>query len=238
MFRGRVAYVERTCDEWLILSAKYGVVRPTDELDPYDVTLVGASTRLKKEWAKGVVGEIAARFGDLRSAHFEIHAGRDYWGHGLAEGLLHAGAEVVIPAAGLSQGQQLRFYKLADAEMDDYEEEDDEDETERRRRVAERFVWGAGDIQPVVPPGSPQQNAKRKYAPLYNLLSRSDKPAVRLTFVGLEKLLGVPLPDSARNHRAWWANTPSNYHAKAWLDPGWWIDEVDLSAESVVFAKR
>ena len=87
-------------------------------------------------------------------------------------------------------------------------------------------------------PGSPQQKANRKYSPLHDFLSRTDRTVVRMTFAGLEKLLGVALPASARNHRAWWANTPSNYHAKAWLDPGWRVDEVDLSTESVVFGKR
>ena len=234
MFRARVAYVERTCDEWLILTAKHGLVGPDDELDPYDVTLVSAGTKRKHEWARGVVAELQRRSGDLRGTSFEIHAGRDYWGFGLADDLLHAGAGVAIPAAGLSQGRQLQFYGLAGQDLEQGEEELEE---ERRTRRAERFIWREGDIKWIVKPGSPQQKANRKYAPLHNLLSRTDRLIVRVGFVELEELLGVGLPASARNHRSWWANTPSNYHAKAWLDPGWRVDDVNLTAERVTFRK-
>ena len=136
MFRGRVAYVERTCDEWLILSAKHGLVDPGDELDPYDVTLLSARTKVKHEWTRRVVRQLQDRLEDLRGAHFEIHAGRDYWAFGLAEALLHAGAGVGVPAAGLSQGRQLQFYGLAGQDLEEGEEEL---EDEQRRRSAERF---------------------------------------------------------------------------------------------------
>lgn len=112
-----------------------------------------------------------------------------------------------------------------------------EDEQARRERAAERFVWREGDIQWIVPPGSPQQKANRKYAPLRELLASEKGEVVSFTFQQLETRLGAKLPDSARNHRAWWANTPSNYHAKAWLEPGWRVDDVNLAAERVTFRR-
>ncbi len=44
MFRGRRAYVQRSCDTWFVLSvAEHGLLSPTDELEPYDVTLTGCA---------------------------------------------------------------------------------------------------------------------------------------------------------------------------------------------------
>lgn len=110
LFRGRRAFVLESCDRWLILSAKHGVLAPSDELDPYDVTLVGAPASVKRSWAHRIVGELKDRLGDLSGITFEIHAGRDYWGHGLVDVLRRADAEIEIPTEGLTQGQQRRFY--------------------------------------------------------------------------------------------------------------------------------
>lgn len=39
MFTRSVALVERTCDEWHILSAKYGVVNPNEIISPYELVV-------------------------------------------------------------------------------------------------------------------------------------------------------------------------------------------------------
>ena len=36
---------------------------------------------------------------------------------------------------------------------------------------------------------------------------------------------------------AWWSNTSSNVHSKAWLDAGWEVQEVNLKEGWVVFKK-
>ena len=110
MFRGRRAFVLDSCDFWFILSAKHGVLAPADELEPYDVTLVGAPIPVKRAWASRVASELKQKLGDISAVTFEIHAGRDYWGYGLVEELRRAGAGVEIPTRGLTQGQQRRFY--------------------------------------------------------------------------------------------------------------------------------
>ena len=111
MFRGRRAYVQGSCDRWFILSAGHGVLSPSDELEPYDVTLVGAPLAVKREWSRRVLAEIREVIGDLNGVTLEIHAGKDYWGHGLADSLRAAGATVEIPTEGMRQGMQLRFYR-------------------------------------------------------------------------------------------------------------------------------
>lgn len=110
LFRGRRAFVVGSCDQWFILSAKHGVLAPSDELDPYDMTLVGAPICVKRAWANRVIAELEQVLGDVAGTTFEIHAGRDYWSYGLVENLRSAGAEVEIPIEALSQGQQHRFY--------------------------------------------------------------------------------------------------------------------------------
>ena len=110
MFRARRAFVLKSCDRWFILSAKHGVLAPSDELEPYDVTLVGAPIPVKRAWATRVVNELRQKLGALDRVTFEIHAGRDYWGYGLLDELQRAGAGVEIPTEGLTQGQQRRFY--------------------------------------------------------------------------------------------------------------------------------
>jgi len=53
--------------------------------------------------------------------------------------------------------------------------------------------------------------------------------------------IGVELPPSARRYPEWWANEadPKTRHrqCRAWLGAGWEVEEVNLSAEFVVFRK-
>ncbi|PIX31720.1 hypothetical protein COZ60_03010 [Candidatus Bathyarchaeota archaeon CG_4_8_14_3_um_filter_42_8] len=45
------------------------------------------------------------------------------------------------------------------------------------------------------------------------------------------------MPMSAYKTEKWWSNTPTNVHAKAWLDAGWNVQEVNLKEGYVVFKK-
>ena len=110
LFRGRRAYVRASCDRWLILSAKHGLVHPADVIVPYDETLTTASTKARRAWSARVLASLVADLGDLRGITFEIHAGAAYRDFGLVDGLRDTGAIVEVPAAGLTQGQQLAFY--------------------------------------------------------------------------------------------------------------------------------
>ncbi|MCK9902150.1 hypothetical protein CC117_25515 [Parafrankia colletiae] len=59
--------------------------------------------------------------------------------------------------------------------------------------------------------------------------------AEALGFEAIEGLVGA-LPPSARQFRAWWANS-SNVQAAAWHDAGWHVDSVHLDAARVIFAR-
>ncbi len=79
----------------------------------------------------------------------------------------------------------------------------------------------------------------RRYLPITSLLS--SRPAhefsFEVTFHEIERLLGEPLPQSARRHRPWWANDPSHVQATAWLALGWKTRDVQMKGERLTFAR-
>lgn len=60
-----------------------------------------------------------------------------------------------------------------------------------------------------------------RYAPLTEYLRRSGTDRVELSLDEVQRIIGAPLPASARTHRAWWANSTTHSHAAAWLDAGY-----------------
>jgi hypothetical protein len=60
---------------------------------------------------------------------------------------------------------------------------------------------------------------------------------VKLSFARIDGLIGSNLPMSAYRDETWWSNSPLNAHAKAWLDAGWEVQEVNLKEGCVVFKK-
>lgn len=76
-----------------------------------------------------------------------------------------------------------------------------------------------------------------KYSPLGGLLQRRSGASVELSFATVAEAVGG-LPDSARRHRAWWANDPSHVQARAWLDASWQVDDVRLDQGRVRFRRR
>lgn len=54
LFKKSRGWAEQNCDEWYILSAKYGLVHPLKHLVRYEKTLNSMSSQKKKEWAQNV----------------------------------------------------------------------------------------------------------------------------------------------------------------------------------------
>ncbi len=59
---------------------------------------------------------------------------------------------------------------------------------------------------------------------------------VNLDFNEIGDMVGG-LPNSAFEHRAWWANTRSHPNAVAWLDAGWEVVEVDFRHQRVTMRR-
>ena len=74
-----------------------------------------------------------------------------------------------------------------------------------------------------------------KYQPLSAILARRGEPYWRVAFSDLEEVLGFPLPKTAHESAAWWANSAEKAHNRAWLDAGWHVESVDRAGQAVLF---
>lgn len=77
-----------------------------------------------------------------------------------------------------------------------------------------------------------------KYDPLESHLARQTAEFLPISFREIERIIDAKLPASAREHRAWWSNNPSNsVMTKAWLAAGYKSQDVDLEGEALVFRR-
>jgi len=77
-----------------------------------------------------------------------------------------------------------------------------------------------------------------KYQPLSRLLASLGDSKVELSFGQIEKIVGVKLPDSARQSEVWWmGRAVVPLHARAWLQAGWRIVDINLAAKTVTFRR-
>ena len=79
-----------------------------------------------------------------------------------------------------------------------------------------------------------------KYQGLYQYLDNRYANRVVLTFAQIEDLLGFTLPDAARVHHEWWANTDPNDtpppHSRSWTLASRTATP-NLQAQTVVFER-
>ena len=81
-------------------------------------------------------------------------------------------------------------------------------------------------------------NTKPKYSPLENHLVNKGFSQIPMSFSDIETIIHDSLPPSARKHRAWWSNNPSNSVITfAWLNAGYKTAQVDLESEKLVFVR-
>lgn len=90
----------------------------------------------------------------------------------------------------------------------------------------------AGNVAPTLSTSS-------RYAPLHQHLAgvSKDNQSYEMSFDEISTVMGADLPKSARDHRAWWANTESHSQALAWISAGWKVDGVDLNNELIHFSR-
>ncbi|MGH7878403.1 MAG: DUF6884 domain-containing protein [Candidatus Binataceae bacterium] len=105
-FQKARAFVERQAGEWLILSAKYGLVEPDQVIEPYNETLNEKTIEERREWSKKVVQELRPHCPAGTSVAFL--AGEKYREF-LAPTLSELGCRVEVPMEGLGIGEQLRW---------------------------------------------------------------------------------------------------------------------------------
>lgn len=92
-------------DAIFILSAKYGLIKLDEVIEPYDVTLNKMKSVERADWANRVIKRLHT-LSDLQEDHFVILVGERYREH-----LLPHLKSYEIPLKGLRIGQQLQFLK-------------------------------------------------------------------------------------------------------------------------------
>lgn len=73
-----------------------------------------------------------------------------------------------------------------------------------------------------------------KYRKLTFHLASIDETEWTATFEEIERVLGFPLPESARQYQAWWSNQMRS-QSLAWQSAGWKATALDLENERVTF---
>ncbi len=99
-------YVEGTGCPWWILSAKLGLVAPSEVIAPYDETLNKASAQARRDWARSVLVHLRPLLERGDTAVF--FAGQKYREH-LVGPLEEMGVKVAVPMEGLKIGEQLSW---------------------------------------------------------------------------------------------------------------------------------
>jgi len=93
---------------------------------------------------------------------------------------------------------------------------------------------------PLSPVAEVPRSSDSKYASLAEALQTLPDTAATqtYTFGQVESVIGDRLPNSAREHRSWWANDSTSHpQSREWLDVGWRVSTVNLLAETVVFER-
>ena len=82
----------------------------------------------------------------------------------------------------------------------------------------------------------PRRRAKSsKYAPIAEYLKSQTTYPIQTTFSELERAIGLALPNSARNHLAWWSNSDTTPQGMAWRGAGFATTGVNLEDEAITF---
>jgi hypothetical protein len=93
-------------DEWYILSAKYGLIRPDAVIKPYDLTLNAMSREQRRQWASRVFAQLSPKLrpGD----EITFLAGENYCSD-LSEMVKETGTRVREPLHGMGIGKRLQW---------------------------------------------------------------------------------------------------------------------------------
>lgn len=105
-FQAAKRYILSLEIEYFILSAKHGILYPTQLVEPYDQSLYRLSVSERRRWSKKVVKQLIAIASP--GTEFIILAGKPYR-ESIVEPLLNAGYNITIPLQGLGIGKQLQW---------------------------------------------------------------------------------------------------------------------------------
>lgn len=106
LFKKATTYLKtQNYDKWFILSAKYGLLEPDEQIEPYDVTLNNMSSPEIKKWAERVNQQL----NQYKIITVDFYAG-DRYRKFLIPLLEESGIKCDVPLKGMGIGQQLQYY--------------------------------------------------------------------------------------------------------------------------------
>jgi hypothetical protein len=108
LFQKSSHYARKNGDCWAILSAKHGLLHPTDYVTTYDCTLNELGVEERRRWSERVAKQIIDGYQPGPDDTVEIMAGNQYRQF-LVPHLKKTGCTVSEPLAGLAIGMQLKW---------------------------------------------------------------------------------------------------------------------------------
>lgn len=108
LFTKARTFIEQTGSSWYILSAQYGLLDPSDVIEPYEKTLKNMSVHERKAWAERVLNQLGPKLVGIDKV--VMLAGKRYREF-LVEGIWAAGPSIQVPMVRLGIGQQLGWLK-------------------------------------------------------------------------------------------------------------------------------
>jgi hypothetical protein len=106
LFKKAIEYVKnQKYDDWMVLSAKHGLLHMNEVIEPYDETLNNMKVKERRNWAEGVVQSLEK----LSLAEVHFYAGQKYREF-LIPLLMERKIVCRVPLEGLGIGMQLKFY--------------------------------------------------------------------------------------------------------------------------------
>ena len=103
-------YAQKRYDEIGFLSAKYGLLLPDDQIQPYDIAIRSMTTAHRMRWADLVFRHIQEKFEPTWDDLVYFHTGKPYREF-LQPKLEEIGIECIIPLEGKGIGQQIAWYR-------------------------------------------------------------------------------------------------------------------------------
>ena len=110
LFRKAFNYASRSYDAVAILSGKYGLLLPDEEIDPYDRFLKSLPVKDVENWADNVFSQMKKKLNLRDFDKIYFHAGKTYRQF-LIPKLEEIGIKCEVPLKNLRIGEQLAWYK-------------------------------------------------------------------------------------------------------------------------------
>jgi len=117
LFKKSAQLARFNVDRWYILSAKHGLVSPSQVIEPYNKTLSEMSRTERLQWAEVVLGDLLKHTQPGDTVVFL--AGAKYREH-IVPQLRRRGYSVAVPMEGMRIGEQLSWLnrKMGEAQLE------------------------------------------------------------------------------------------------------------------------